>query len=142
MSTLAAPTLNTSPINIITERFKLRPESDLALYMQIAESIEWSIGAGLLPPGTPLPSYGSLGRRLGVDRATVQKAYRFVLLPRKLITIRKGAGSFVSQIDRAATLQESASRQFRNAICLARSAGIKPDQLTALFLNTLKQDVA
>jgi DNA-binding transcriptional regulator YhcF (GntR family) len=131
-----------SALDIVAKRIELQPDSGYALYLQIAEAIEWCIVSGVLAPGSPLPSYGMLSVHLRVDRDTVMRAYRNFLMPRGLIVVRKGAGAVVAQCDRERALQETAKRQFGQIIRRAQSVGVCGDKLTQLFQQTMDALVA
>lgn len=62
-----------------TEQETVRPESvargsGVALWRQIAEDLETDIAAGVLPPGTRLPTESKLAARYDVNRHTLRRA--------------------------------------------------------------------
>jgi GntR family transcriptional regulator len=66
------------------------------LYMQLAVKLEAHIEAQHLVPGTKLPSEPELARENSVSRATVLKAYEY-LVEKGLVVRRQGKGSFVNR---------------------------------------------
>lgn len=76
-------------------RFHVRPASGLPIYRQLMEQIERQSAAGLLGPGDALPSVRELSRDLGINPATVVKAYA-ELERTGLVETRHGLGTFVA----------------------------------------------
>jgi GntR family transcriptional regulator len=72
------------------------PQSAIPLYFQIEQELASSIAAGVLAPGTQLPSEEELVQRYGVSRTTVRKAIQ-ELERLELIEIRRGKGTFVRE---------------------------------------------
>lgn len=68
----------------------------IALWRQIAGSLEQEIGAGRLPPGARLPTEAELSARFAVNRHTVRRAME-ELETRGLVRIEQGRGSFVAE---------------------------------------------
>jgi GntR family transcriptional regulator len=66
------------------------------LYAQIASTLASDIAAGTLVPGARIPSEESLIERFGVSRTTVRKAVEG-LVARRLVEIRRGKGTFVTE---------------------------------------------
>ena len=58
------------------------------------------VASGRLPPGSAVPSVRELARSLRVNPATVSKAYRR-LSEAGLLTVRRGEGTFVGELDPA-----------------------------------------
>jgi DNA-binding transcriptional MocR family regulator len=65
-------------------------------YQRLMDFVSRAIAAGRLRPGERIPSVAALSRRLGVNQATVVRAFR-ELERRRLIVSRVGRGSFVTQ---------------------------------------------
>ena len=80
-------------------RFHVRPASGLPIYRQLMEQIERQSAAGLLGPGDALPSVRELSRDLGINPATVVKAYA-ELERTGLVETRHGLGTFVAAASR------------------------------------------
>lgn len=68
----------------------------VALWRQIAGSLEREISAGRLPAGARLPTEAELSVRFGVNRHTVRRAME-ELQTRGLVRIEQGRGSFVAE---------------------------------------------
>jgi len=68
----------------------------VALWRQIAHSIEQAIGGGRHAPGSRLPTEAELSARFAVNRHTVRRAME-ELESRGLVRIEQGRGSFVAE---------------------------------------------
>lgn len=68
----------------------------VALWRQIAGSLEQEINAGQLPPGSRLLTEAELSARFAVNRHTVRRAMEELEL-RGLVRIEQGRGSFVAE---------------------------------------------
>ena len=68
----------------------------VALWRQIAASLEQEINAGQLAPGGRLPTEAELSARFAVNRHTVRRAME-ELETRGLVRIEQGRGSFVAE---------------------------------------------
>ncbi|MGY4800760.1 phosphonate metabolism transcriptional regulator PhnF [Teichococcus aerofrigidensis] len=67
----------------------------VALWRQIAQSLERGMAEGVFSPGERLPTEAALAARHGVNRHTVRRALDSLAL-RGLIRIEQGRGSFVA----------------------------------------------
>jgi GntR family transcriptional regulator len=72
----------------------LNPNSPIPLYHQLAEIITDRIKAGAYRPGESIPSETVLAKQYRIGRPTVRQAMD-VLVKKKLIHRRRGAGTFV-----------------------------------------------
>ena len=54
---------------------RIKPESDIPIYLQVRDQIVAGVAAGELRPGDQLPSVRELARDIGVNYHTVNKAY-------------------------------------------------------------------
>lgn len=88
------------PRAIAAERLTitLTNTNDRPLFMQIHERIRDLIFSDTLLPGMRLPPVRTLARQLGVNQATVAKAYR-ELVAGNLIEGRRGGGSLVRSLE-------------------------------------------
>ncbi|MBL6457919.1 phosphonate metabolism transcriptional regulator PhnF [Belnapia sp. T6] len=68
----------------------------VALWRQIAGSLEREISGGGLAPGARLPTEAELSARFGVNRHTVRRAME-ELETRGLVRVEQGRGSFVAE---------------------------------------------
>lgn len=74
----------------------LRRGSGVALWKQIAETLEAEIVSGARPAGARLPVEAELAERFGVNRHTVRRALG-VLTERGLVEATPGRGTFVKE---------------------------------------------
>ena len=70
--------------------------TDMALYMALADAMERDIKKGVLKPGDQLPPQRELAKKVGVNVTTVTRAYKEAE-SRGLITAVVGQGTFVSK---------------------------------------------
>ncbi len=70
--------------------------TDIALYMALADALERDIKKGLLQPGEQLPPQRELAKKVGVNVTTVTRAYKEAE-SHGLITAVVGQGTFVSK---------------------------------------------
>ncbi len=75
-------------------------------YMQLRERLSDAIGAGILAPGSALPSEREIGNLTDLSRVTVRKAIQSLVESGDVIQ-KQGSGSFVTE--RAERLQQSLS---------------------------------
>ncbi len=74
----------------------VRRHDGVALWRQIATTLQERIGAGIYSPGKQLPTEGELSRGFAVNRHTVRRALQ-ELSRGGLIRIEQGRGSFVAE---------------------------------------------
>jgi GntR family transcriptional regulator len=72
----------------------LNPNSPIPLYHQLAEIITDRIKSGVYRPGESIPSETVMAKQYRIGRPTVRQAMD-VLVQKKMIQRRRGAGSFV-----------------------------------------------
>src|SRR6202046_2446871 len=72
------------------------PSSHLPLHAQVEKALLKSMGAGVLAPGSRLPTEDQLVESYEVSRTTIRTAIQS-LVARGLVEIRRGKGTFVSQ---------------------------------------------
>jgi GntR family transcriptional regulator len=70
--------------------------SGVPVYRQIVDQVRFQVAAGLLKPGTELPSTRALSRELGVNPMTVSKSYG-LLEEEGVLTRRPGLPLVVSE---------------------------------------------
>lgn len=71
-------------------------DSEVAVYVQIENHVQFAIAAGRLKAGDQLPSVRELSERLKVNPNTVAKSYRDLEVMGLLYT-RRGMGVFINQ---------------------------------------------
>ncbi|MEU1970069.1 GntR family transcriptional regulator [Microbacterium sp. NPDC019599] len=111
---------------------RLDPQSDAAIFAQIAASVRADLAAGRLGPGDRLPTARDVARALGVNLHTVLRAYQD-LRDEGLVDMRRGRGATVT--DAAAPLAELRDDVVALA-AKARRLGLSPDTLAALVKET------
>ena len=76
----------------------LNPNSHTPLYVQLADHLLGQIRTGVWAPGSKVPSEPEMARTFGIGRPTVRQATD-VLVRRRLLERRRGAGTFVRPPD-------------------------------------------
>ena len=74
--------------------FKLDPNSETPLYMQIVEQTKVAIAAGYLQNGDKFPSVRELSKELLINQTTVSKAFK-ELSNQGIIKIQPGIGTVI-----------------------------------------------
>jgi len=86
-------------IQLNLHRFlEIEPASAVPIWRQIEDGMRRLVASERLVPGSVLPSVRELARALRVNPATVSKAYRR-LTDAGLLTVRRGEGTFVGELD-------------------------------------------
>ena len=81
----------------------LNPTSPIPLYHQLADRLLADIRQGKYPPGSRIPSEHQLAATYGIGRPTARQATD-LLVRRRILIRRRGAGTFVQQIDQEVDL--------------------------------------
>jgi GntR family transcriptional regulator len=109
---------------------RIDPRDAVPIWKQIEDSLRRMVGAGALSPGAAVPSVRDLAKDLGVNPATVSKAYQG-LCDAGVLEVRRGAGTFVSGAppallrgERTRELKEAASRY----VAVAATIGAEVDE--------------
>lgn len=132
-------TLEDPNLTEIVKRVRLQTDSVVPLYVQIADVIERCILAGIIKPGSQLPSYDRLGEALGVDSLTIRRCYKQVLTERRLIGVRTGLGTFVNAVEDAkVVLNGTIERSLRLVAGNALDVGVDKSELSAIFNRALE----
>jgi len=93
----------------VTLHIRIRPNSGLPLYRQIANEVKAAWLRGYVRPGERLPSVRELAAELGLNPTTVVKAYD--QLDRERIVVRRqGQGAFVAGGDEPLLPEERDAR--------------------------------
>ena len=119
----------------------ISPAAPGKLYEQIIAGLKRAIGDGKLAPDSALPSFRQLAEDLLVSVITVKRAYE-ELEREGIIYRRQGLGTFVAAAgqDRSREVKLDHARELlANAAREAREAGLKPDEVRRLFLESLNQ---
>ncbi len=112
------------------------------IYGQISDQIKALIMSGELQAGEAIPSIRSMAKSLHISVLTVQKAYD-KLQADGFIETTAGKGCFVSAQNQDFYLEEQQKKieeHFNEAIEIARSSGIKLDQLVGLLSLLYEED--
>src|SRR5579862_4842084 len=70
------------------------------IYQQVADRITEQIHSGVLPPGSKVPSLRLLSRQMGVNMATINRAY-WMLENRGVLESRPSSGFYVRVVGKA-----------------------------------------
>lgn len=111
--------------------------SGVPIYLQIIEQVKRSVALGVLAPGEQLPTVKQLALDLTVNPNTVARAYR-ELERDEVIETSPGRGSFVrtngvAQSSANAAANDVATRALTHAVREAKSVGLPPAEVRALF---------
>jgi GntR family transcriptional regulator len=116
------------------------PRSGVPIYMQIVEQVKRSVALGVLSAGEQLPTVKQLALDLTVNPNTVARAYR-ELERDEIIDTAVGRGSFVrgngAATSSAAAASDVVGRALAQAVREAKSVGLQPEQIRALFETAL-----
>ncbi len=117
--------------------------SNVAVYIQIENHVQFAVAAGRLKPGDQLPSVREMSERLNVNPNTVAKAYRDLEVMGLLFT-RRGMGVFVNRgvedkcrEDVRRRLRERMQEVFKEA----KASGMTKEEVDQAIENTLASDV-
>jgi GntR family transcriptional regulator len=114
-------------LSIAIDRRLSRP-----VYEQVADQMRELIAAGVLRPGTPLPSVRELASDLGVNLNTIARGYR-LLQSEGFLEIRDRAGVVVAPPAEkiARSPREELLGQLRTVLARLKQAGMQKDELLA-----------
>jgi GntR family transcriptional regulator len=120
----------------------LSMEDPQPMYRQIESQLRDFILAGVLKPGTRLPTIRALAAQLTCSIITTQRAYRD-LEDEGLIFTRQGRGTVVAQITEekmSARRREAVEAAFVEAVSIGRRAGLTEGELRAVLDETLQRN--
>lgn len=112
------------------------------MYEQIESQLRDFILAGVLPPGTRLPSVRALADYLKCSVMTTRKAYED-LESEGFIRTRQGMGSVVAEIPEeklSAHRREPIQRAFGETVRAGMRAGLTEEELREIFEETLQRE--
>ena len=112
---------------------RIKPESEIPIYVQLRDQIVSGIASGELKQGDQLPSVRELARDLGVNYHTVNKAYS-LLREEGYVKVygRKGVVVATPAAADAAFIQDTEAK-LKKIIAEARAKGMAPGELTKLM---------
>ncbi|MFG2622526.1 GntR family transcriptional regulator [Streptomyces sp. NPDC048507] len=117
--------------------FRIDRRSGVATYLQIVQQTRQALRLGLLREGDRLPTARQVVEALAINPNTVLKAYR-ELEREGLVEGRRGLGTFVLRTLGEGRAADGALRtELAQWLARARSAGLEPDDITALFTSVL-----
>ena len=130
---------------LILHRFlEIDPASAVPIWRQIEDGTRRLVASERLAPGSAVPSVRELARALRVNPATVSKAYRR-LTEAGLLTVRRGEGTFVGELDSDALEEERLLLLTDGAasfIRVATSVGASRDEAARAVLESWKSVAA
>ncbi len=108
----------------MTRGLAINPSDATPIWRQIEEGLRQLVGSGALAPGSAVPSVREMAADLGVNPATVAKAYQR-LAETGVLAVRRGEGTFVAaspppiaRAERLKTLRDGAIRYGSLAVTL------------------------
>lgn len=111
------------------------PAAATPIWRQIEDGMRRLVASGRLTAGAAVPSVRDLARELGVNPATVAKAYRRLIEGGQL-EVRRGEGTYVAErsaseaaAERRALLAEGA----RSFVRLARHVGVTREEASGVL---------
>ena len=114
----------------------LNPESDVPVFQQIHDEIVLAIAHGQLSDGDKLDPVRRVAKDIGINPATVKKAYD-LLVSEGLVETAGRSGSIVRPGARTAAQEKQLGEQLSRVVALARAQGFSPDELHARLSSTL-----
>jgi GntR family transcriptional regulator len=108
------------------------PTAATPIWRQIEDALRRQVVSGRMPEGTAIPSVRELARTLRINPATVSKAYRR-LTDAGLLTVRRGEGTFVAEVEEGTRDAERDRLLVESAIDfvrVARSVGADLEEST------------
>ena len=119
-------------------------DDPLPQFEQLIEQIKAAVVAGVLKPGTPLPSIRQLANDLELNNKTVAKAYK--LLERDEIIETKGyRGTYVhpkAKTNCKFNIQEWTARKLGEAVHDLREAGVTDSEIRNAFTTIMNRRTA
>jgi GntR family transcriptional regulator len=120
---------------------QIQPGSDRAVYTQIMDQVSETIARGQLQIGDKLPAVRKLAAELVINPNTVARAYS-LLEQSGVVVTKKGSGTFVSDPKlrhRDAADLNLLSERMDTIIARAITLGLRPDEVSSMFLKRMQQ---
>jgi GntR family transcriptional regulator len=117
----------------------LSQASGVPFYRQVQEQLADAIRAGVLAPGSPLPSARQLAADLSVSIITVKQAYQGLEVA-GLVHSQQGRGTFVAETAKAAAkahLRKQLAGEMDELVRRAAGLNVEPDALEEMFAKAL-----
>lgn len=114
-------------------------QSRQPIYEQIVDRVENLIAAGVLEPGSQLPSVRSLAVKLSINPNTIQKAYG-ILEQRGAIYPVKGKGNFVAEQEKVIErMRKNCFYQLQENVRYGKKLGIGEEEFTGKVREYYKE---
>jgi GntR family transcriptional regulator len=113
--------------------------SGVPVFRQIVDQVRFQVAAGMMAPGSELPSTRLLSQELGVNPMTVSKSYA-LLEAEGLLTRRPGLPLVVSEQPSAAAARERRAQLtalLEPIAVAARQLGMTADEAQEIFRRVL-----
>ena len=115
----------------------LNPDSDIPVFQQIHDEIVLAIARGQLSDGDKLDPVRRVAKDIGINPATVKKAYD-LLVSDGLVETAGRSGSIVRPGARTQAQERQLAEHLGRIVALARAQGFSPDELHPHLSSTLK----
>lgn len=118
----------------------LERNSGTPVFRQICDQVRFQVAAGVLPPGSEVPSTRDLAAELSINPMTVSKAYALLeqegVLERRpgLALVVRGVGARAV----ASSKHQELERLLRPAVIAARQLGIPAGEAIGIFRKALR----
>ena len=115
----------------------LNPVSDVPVFQQIHDELVLAIARGQLSNGDKLDPVRRVAKDIGINPATVKKAYD-LLVSDGLVETAGRSGSIVRPGAHTKTQERQLAEQLGRVVALARAQGFSLDELHTHLSSTLK----
>lgn len=110
---------------------RIERSNPLPIHTQLVEQLRHLVVSGVLAGGARLPTVRELARLLGVNRNTVQRAYRD-LEQARLLEARAGKGTYVARLAGESAERQRAYRRLRALLHEILDLGFSPPEIAAM----------
>ena len=119
---------------------KIKPDSDIPIYLQLREQIIDGIASGQLKPGDPLPSVRQMASDLGINMHTVNKAYIFLQTDGYVRVLgRRGVVIADPPAPNSKTIKET-EIELKRILNEAKARGLTRETITEIFEKQLDDE--
>ena len=115
----------------------LNPDSDVPVFQQIHDELVLAIARGQLSNGDKLDPVRRVAKDIGINPATVKKAYD-LLVSDGLVETAGRSGSIVRPGAHTKAQERQLAEQLGRVVALARAQGFSLDELHTHLSSTLK----
>ena len=120
---------------------QINPSSGLPVYRQVMDQVRYYAASGILRPGDQLPSIRELSRSLGVNPATIVKAYT-ELEHEGTVEMKQGKGAFLVESAKALSgpqLRKALAVPARSLAVQAAQMGADPDTVLEILRSEMER---